>query len=777
MEIENVILETISQKIGEKRFEMWFGKDIHFELHNSVLFVNLPTLFLCNWIRTNFKHIIAQACEELFGKVYTMEFLVAENPERSKSTFVSNQNIDSPKENKRNELSQNKAESSSNASSDSANKRLLADPSVVSSQNNSLKSGSNNQKKKNIGFTERSDFDQANEISWKPIISGKTQRKNDQNSIIEDFPVYQINVSKDQLISFSQKNEENNKEKEPIRKSPKNNRIAGINKTAKKSEANNIIPTQKSKKETSGTDLADSIKNDSDFRSLDPDQPDELSSKKTPKKASPKEKSTKNIPQKNNDRETNSLSSTALDFPKMDSEFPDSFGSKKKSSKKNSIKSSEHSLKSKGNLPSSDSLQTAESTFSFHPQDNSPFWQSKKAASTQQKSGSSKSLKTADSSKTSDSPRFLTDEKGNFNIVPHQPPKASVSNHPNAGLERDFESYSTFVVGLSNRLAKSVSDLIILEPGKMSPLMIYGSTSVGKTHLLEGIWSEYRRKANRRFPIFMTSEQFTSQFILSLRTNGQPFRNRFKNISLFVLDDIQFLEGKISTQTELLNLIDYLKGQNVQMVFSADRPLSELTGLKSEIISRIEGGIVCQIDNPERETLLGIFRQMMKKRHLNIPEDVCRFVVSRFTTHARQLSGVLNRLHASHLASNQPFSLEMAEESLKDIIRSNHRTVRLEDIEKAVKDIFGLADNSLQSRSRTKQICYPRMLAMWLARKHTRNALSEIGRYFGNRSHSTVISAQKKVDQWLQDNSPLEQGDYVWTVSETIQRIERILCH
>ncbi|MDO4587721.1 MAG: DnaA/Hda family protein [Planctomycetia bacterium] len=771
MEIENVILETISQKIGEKRFEMWFGKDIHFELHDSVLFVNLPTFFLCNWIRTNFKHIIAQACEELFGKVYAMEFLVAESQEVSKSTFVSSPNIESPKENRRNQFSQNKAESLSNASSDSVNKKLT-DSSMVSSQNESLESGSNKRKKKNVGFSERSDFEQANEMSWKPN-SGKTQRKNDQNSIIEDFPVYQINISKDQLLSFSQKNEEDNKEKEPIRKSPKNNRIAGINKTASKSETNNTVSPEKSKKETSGTNLGDSIKNDSDFRSLDSDQPDELFSKKA---SSPK-KSTKNIPQKNNDRESNSLSSTVLDFPKMDSEFPDSISSRKKSSKKNSIRSSKNSLKSNPKLPSTDSLQAAESTFSFYPQDNPPSCQSKKAAATLQKPDSPKSLKTADSSKTSDTPRFLTDEKGNFNIVPHQPPKASLSNHSNAGQERDFESYSTFVVGLSNRLAKSVSDLIILEPGKMSPLMIYGSTSVGKTHLLEGIWSEYRRKANRRFPIFMTSEQFTSQFILSLRTNGQPFRNRFKNISLFVLDDIQFLEGKISTQTELLNLIDYLKGQNVQMVFSADRPLSELTGLKSEIISRIEGGIVCQIDNPERETLLGIFRQMMKKRHLNIPEDVCRFVVSRFTTHARQLSGVLNRLHASHLATNLPFSLEMAEESLKDIIRSNHRTVRLEDIEKAVKDIFGLADNSLQSRSRTKQICYPRMLAMWLARKHTRNALSEIGRYFGNRSHSTVISAQKKVDQWLQDNSPLEQGDYVWTVSETIQKIERILRH
>ena len=211
------------------------------------------------------------------------------------------------------------------------------------------------------------------------------------------------------------------------------------------------------------------------------------------------------------------------------------------------------------------------------------------------------------------------------------------------------------------------------------------------------------------------------------------------------------------------------------MIFSADRPLGELTELKSELLTRIESGMVCGIKPAERETLLGIFRQMAAHRGLPIPDEVCRFVVSRFTAHARQLSGALNRLHAAHLATGRPYSIETAAEVLSDLARSRQRTVRLEDIEKTVAEIFRIPTDALRNRSKARQFSQPRMLAMWLARKYTRSALSEIGRYFGNRSHSTVVSAQKRVDSWLQtEGTPAETG-LLRDLAETLRRAERVL--
>ncbi|MGL6194412.1 MAG: DnaA ATPase domain-containing protein [Thermoguttaceae bacterium] len=340
---------------------------------------------------------------------------------------------------------------------------------------------------------------------------------------------------------------------------------------------------------------------------------------------------------------------------------------------------------------------------------------------------------------------------------------------------RTYATLSTFVEGISNRLARTAAELAIAQPGKMNPIYIHGGTSVGKTHLLEGICSDLRKRKNRKPVLFMTAEQFTTTFIESLRQGAPTFRNKFRGISALLIDDIQFFTGKASTQTELLSIIDTLKNQGVQLVFSGNAPLKELGGLRSELLSRLESGMVCGIESPERETLLMIFRQMVTQREIKVPEEVCRFVASRLNNHARQLSGALNRLHAVHLATRKPITVQMAAETLDDLIRSNRKTIKLTDIDKVVCDTFGLETQSLQSKSRAKVVSQPRMLAMWLARKYTRSALSEIGQFFGDRSHSTVVSAQKKVDKWVNDDVPLSCIDHDSPISELLQKVERLL--
>ena len=336
-------------------------------------------------------------------------------------------------------------------------------------------------------------------------------------------------------------------------------------------------------------------------------------------------------------------------------------------------------------------------------------------------------------------------------------------------------SLDTFVEGFSNQLARKIADVAILQPGAMNPIFIGGPTSVGKTHLLEGICERYGRYPNRKPALYMTAEQFTTAFIQSLHGGVGSFRDRFRNISLLALDDLHFLEGKTTTQVELLSVVDMLRQRNVQLVFSANRPLAELTKLSGELTTRVQGGFVCQIGPPEREMLSQILRQMALERRIALSDEVCRFVVSRFTTHARQLSGALNRLYVAHLTTGAPIDVPFAQEALADLIASNVRAVKLEDVERVVQETFGLDDEELKSKSRSKRCADPRALAMWLARKHTRSALAEIGAYFGGRRHSAVLSAQKKVDRLLKTNGSIENGSAAFDVADAIERLERAL--
>lgn len=333
----------------------------------------------------------------------------------------------------------------------------------------------------------------------------------------------------------------------------------------------------------------------------------------------------------------------------------------------------------------------------------------------------------------------------------------------------------TFVEGISNRLARKAAEIAIFHPGEISPIYIFGDTSLGKTHLLEGIASAFRKDRSRNPALLMTSERFTSAYIEGLRVGMPSFRNKFNDISAFLVDDIQFFVGKESTQTELLRTIDLLNKQGVQIVFTGNRAPKELYGIRHELIARLEAGMSCEILPPERETQLQIFQQMATRRNITIPTEVCRFVASRLNSHARQLSGALNLLHATQLSTNRPITLDLAEEVLNDLIRNNRRNVNLPEIEKAVCETFGIAAETLSSKSRAKQSSQPRMLAMWLARKYTRYALSEIGKYFGDRSHSTVLAAEKKVNRWLTDDASLSCADEVRSISEAIRTIERQL--
>ena len=224
-----------------------------------------------------------------------------------------------------------------------------------------------------------------------------------------------------------------------------------------------------------------------------------------------------------------------------------------------------------------------------------------------------------------------------------------------AGSRRKFASLSSFVIGQSNRLAFVSAEMIARRPGQITPLLIHGPTGVGKTHLLEGIWSASRRASREQTAVYLSAEQFTSLFLEALRGSGLPsFRRKYRGVSLLILDDLQFLVGKRATQVELLHTVDTMLREGRQLVFSADRPPAELAELGPELTARLSSGLVCPIEPPDFATRLGVAAHMAKRLGVDVPVEVQRLIASRMTCHAREISGAICRLQAASQAMGLP---------------------------------------------------------------------------------------------------------------------------
>lgn len=358
--------------------------------------------------------------------------------------------------------------------------------------------------------------------------------------------------------------------------------------------------------------------------------------------------------------------------------------------------------------------------------------------------------------------------------VPVAPPTApspagQVGRRSPAALE-------SFVVGACNRMAFAAVELAVTRPGEMSPLFLHGPSGVGKTHLLEGFCSQVRDQKPGGTTVFLSAEQFTTAFLQALHGSGLPgFRRSCRQADLLVIDDIQFFVGKRATLEEFQQTIDALLRNGRQMVFAADRDLDALEGLGPDLLVRLKGGMQARILPPDQDVRRGIVAGLAARRGLEMPDQVVDYVAAHITRHARELVGAVNRLEAASHMLGLPLSLGMAEEALVDLVRSSRRGVRLADIERAVCAAFGIEAGSLQSAKRSRNVNHPRMLAMFLARKHTASALTDIGSYFGRRSHSTVITAHKTVATWLARHESVQLADAAWDAEEAIRRVEDLL--
>jgi chromosomal replication initiator protein len=341
---------------------------------------------------------------------------------------------------------------------------------------------------------------------------------------------------------------------------------------------------------------------------------------------------------------------------------------------------------------------------------------------------------------------------------------------------RPAASLDAFMVGPSNRMAFAAIEIAASRPGEMSPLVIHGPSGVGKSHLLEGICGRFRDMHPGATTLLLSAEQFTTSFLQALHGSGLPgFRRGCRNADLLVIDDLQFFAGKRATLMEVQQTVDALHRQGRQMVFASDRDLTALDGLGPDLLTRLRGGMTARIESPDYDVRRGIVAAVAATRGVPLPDEVIHYVATHMTRHARELLGALNRLEATSHMLGLPVTLGMAEEALTDLVRSSARSVRLADIERAVCSAFGIEAGSLQSSRRARTVNHPRMLAMFLARRHTTSALTEIGSYFGRRSHSTVISAQKTVGEWVTQRSRIVLADTTWDVEEAIRRVEDVL--
>lgn len=329
-----------------------------------------------------------------------------------------------------------------------------------------------------------------------------------------------------------------------------------------------------------------------------------------------------------------------------------------------------------------------------------------------------------------------------------------------------------FVVGEEHRMLMASVDVVLAQPGKVTPLYIYGPTGCGKTEFLGMVRRAAMQRSGLRRIVSVSAEQFTTEFLDALDGKGLPlFRRKFRDVEMLLIDDLQFFSGKKQTLVELQNTIDAMLRAARPLVLAADRPPNELEGFNPVLVGRLHGGLVCRLPYPGTATRRQIARRLAEQ-HGGLSESLIELVAGRFDGDARQVLGAVYRLIALRKALQREPTLHEAQESLSDLLRETYRVVRLVDIQSAVCQVFGLEPHELQAESRCKTTRHPRMLAMWLARKYTRAGLSEICRYFGRRSHSTVVSAHRQVEQWLNCGATVRVGHGELPVEDAIRRIE-----
>ena len=319
-------------------------------------------------------------------------------------------------------------------------------------------------------------------------------------------------------------------------------------------------------------------------------------------------------------------------------------------------------------------------------------------------------------------------------------------------------TFDTFVVGSGNRFAHAAALAVPEAPADAyNPLFIYGGVGLGKTHLMHAIGHYVQQQYPEKRLLYITSENFTNELISSIQQNrNTEFRNRFRNVDVLMVDDIQFIAGRDSTQEEFFHTFNALHTAGKQIILTSDKPPQEIARLEERLTTRFVWGLIADIKRPDIETRIAILHEKARQDHVNVGDDVLELIAANVDSNIRELEGNLTRLVAYSNLVNQPITMELCQEALRDLfIKPKTRSITPEVIMQTVGDYYGITPEDIISPTRRREITVPRQIAIYLTREMTTMSLPQIGQAFGNRDHSTILHSCNLVSNNIKSSSSM----------------------
>lgn len=317
-------------------------------------------------------------------------------------------------------------------------------------------------------------------------------------------------------------------------------------------------------------------------------------------------------------------------------------------------------------------------------------------------------------------------------------------------------TFDTFVIGNGNRLAHAASVAVSESPANAyNPLFLYGGVGLGKTHLMHAIGHYVLSQNASSKVLYVSSEKFTNELINAIRDDrNEEFRNKYRNIDILLMDDVQFIGGKERTQEEFFHTFNALYEANKQIIISSDKPPKEITTLEDRLRSRFEWGLIADIQAPDLETRIAILRKKAQIENLFVSDEVIAFIADNIASNIRELEGALNKVIAYSSLTEHEIDIDLAKEALKDLLSATRaRVINCQVIIEAVSRYFDLRPEEFKSKKRNREVSFPRQIAMFLCRDLTDLSLPKIGDEFGGRDHTTVIHALSKISDSIESNS------------------------
>ena len=327
------------------------------------------------------------------------------------------------------------------------------------------------------------------------------------------------------------------------------------------------------------------------------------------------------------------------------------------------------------------------------------------------------------------------------------------NSYPNSTLNPKY-TFDSFVVGNSNRFAHAAALAVAEAPAiAYNPLFIYGGVGLGKTHLMQAIANEILVNNRNANILYVTSEKFTNQLINAIKDGkNELFRNKYRNIDVLLIDDIQFIAGKERIQEEFFHTFNTLHENGKQIIISSDKPPKDIKLLEDRLKSRFEWGLIADISNPDYETRLAILRKKAQLDNIIIDDEILSDIATKIDSNIRELEGILNKLIANASLTNCQITIEMAEKAINDVVTKKDKVLSLELIQETIAKYFNITVEELKGVKRSNDVTFPRQIAMYLCRNVAQLPLTKIGEGFGKRDHTTVIHACNKIEKEIQNN-------------------------